>query len=219
MALHEFERRLERLVEGVFAKAFRSGLQPVELVRRLTREMDLGRTRGVRGVIAPNYFGFALSPDDHARFQAFADVLVRDLADAARDHARSEGYLFVGPVDVELVNDAGVSAGTFLLASEVREAEGGELLGTVVLPGGERVRVHDDAVTIGRLPECEVTLNDQNVSRRHAEVRKEGDAFVVVDLGSTNGTKVNGTRVQGQQRLDDGDEITVGSSTLRFEAS
>ncbi|MBV8691055.1 MAG: FHA domain-containing protein [Actinobacteria bacterium] len=218
MALHEFERRLERLVEGVFAKAFRSGLQPVELVRRLTREMDLGRTRGVRGVIAPNYFGFALSPDDHERFQAFADVLARDLADAARDHARSEGYLFVGPVEVDLLADPAVSAGTFLLASEVREAEGGALVGTVVLPGGERVRVLDDAVTIGRLPECEVPLNDQNVSRRHAEVRREGDEFVVVDLGSTNGTKVNGTRVQ-KQRLNDGDEITVGSSTLRFEAS
>jgi len=203
MALHEFERRLERLVEGVFAKAFRSGLQPVELVRRLTREMDLGRTQGVRGAIAPNYFSFALSSTDHERFQPFADVLVRDLADAARDHARS---------------DPGVSAGTFLLASELREAEGGAMVGTVVLPGGERVRVLDDPVTIGRLPECEVPLNDQNVSRRHAEVRKEGDEFVVVDLGSTNGTKVNGTRVQ-QQRLSDGDEITVGSSTLRFEAS
>ena len=218
MGLHEFERRLERLVEGVFAKAFRSGLQPVEVVRRLTREMDLGRTRGVRGVIAPNHFGFALSPTDHERFQAFADVLVRDLADAARDHARSEGYLFVGPVEVELLPDAGVSAGTFLLASEVREAEGGAFVGTVVLPGGERIRVGDDPVTIGRLPECEVPLNDQNVSRRHAEVRREGDAFVVVDLGSTNGTKVNGTG-SSQQRLADGDEITVGSSTLRFEAS
>jgi hypothetical protein len=218
MALHEFERRLERLVEGVFAKAFRSGLQPVELVRRLTREMDLGRTQGVRGVIAPNYFGFALAAADHLRFQAFADVLVRDLADAARDHARSEGYLFVGPVEVELHPDTGVSAGTFLLASEVREAEGGAFVGAVVLPGGERVRVGDDPVTIGRLPECEVTLNDQNVSRRHAEVRREGDEFHVVDLGSTNGTKVNGTRVK-QQRLNDGDEITVGSSTLRFEAS
>jgi hypothetical protein len=218
MALHEFERRLERLVEGVFAKAFRSGLQPVELVRRLTREMDLGRTQGVRGVIAPNYFGFALSPTDHGRFQAFADVLVRDLADAARDHARSEGYLFVGPVEVELISDGSVSAGTFLLSSEVREAEGGAFVGAVVVPGGERIRVGDDPVCIGRLPECEVTLNDQNVSRRHAEVRREGDAFVVVDLGSTNGTKVNGTRVK-QQRLNDGDEITVGSSTLRFEAS
>jgi hypothetical protein len=218
MALHEFERRLERLVEGVFAKAFRSGLQPVELVRRLTREMDLGRTQGVRGVIAPNHFRFALPPTDHERFQAFAEVLVRDLADAARDHARSEGYLFVGPVDVVLVSDPGVAAGTFLLAGEVKEAEGGAQVGTVVLPDGERIRVGEDPVTIGRLPECDVVLNDKNVSRRHAEVRKEGDAFVVVDLGSTNGTKVNGAGVQ-QRPLADGDEITVGASTLRFEAS
>jgi hypothetical protein len=218
MGLADLERRLERLVEGVFAKAFRSGLQPVELLRRLTREMDTGRSHGVRGVIAPNHFTFALSPSDHEKFAAFESSLLRDLADGAREHARAEGYRFIGPLAVELIEDTGVSTGTFLLASEMREGPGGGAVGSVVLADGTRVAVGDDPVTIGRMPECEVVLSDQNVSRRHAEVRRQDGEFVVVDLGSTNGTRVNGAGVR-ERRLADGDEITVGSTNLRFETS
>ena len=218
MGLADLERRLERLVEGVFAKAFRSGLQPVELLRRLTREMDASRSHGVRGVVAPNHFTFALSPGDHERFVSFEASLVRDLADGAREHARAEGYRFIGPLGVELVEDEGVGTGTFLLAAEMREGPGGGAVGSVVLSDGTRVTIGDDPVTIGRMPECEVMLSDQNVSRRHAEVRRQNGEFVVVDLGSTNGTRVNGAGIR-ERRLADGDEITVGSSTLRFETS
>jgi hypothetical protein len=218
MGLADLERRLERLVEGAFAKAFRSGVQPVELLRRLTRQMDTERSHGVRGVIAPNHFTIALASADYGRFSSFHESLVRDLADGAREHARAEGYHFLGPVTVELNEDPGVSTGTFLLASEVREGPGGRGAGSVVLADGTRVSVGDDPVTIGRMPECEVVLNDQNVSRRHAEVRRQGGEFLVVDLGSTNGTKVNGSGVK-EKRLVDGDEIKVGASTLRFETS
>jgi hypothetical protein len=218
MGLADLERRLERLVEGAFAKAFRSGVAPIELLKRLTRDMDSQRSHGVRGVIAPNHYTFALATADHERFASFHDTLVRDLADGAREHARAEGYQFLGPVTVELTQDPGVSTGTFLLASEVREGPGGRGTGTVVLPDGQRVPVGDDPVTIGRMPECEVPLSDQNVSRRHAEVRRQGGEFVVVDLGSTNGTRVNGSGVK-ERRLSDGDEITVGATTLRFETS
>jgi hypothetical protein len=218
MGLADLERRLERLVEGVFAKAFRSGVQPVELLRRLTREIDNGRSHGVRGVIAPNHFTIALAPPDHQRFESFRDSLLRDLADGAREHARAEGYQFLGPVSVELHEDSGVSTGTFLLSGEVREGPGGRGVGTVVLSDGRRVPVDEDPVTIGRTPECDVMLSDQNVSRRHAEVRRQGGEFVVVDLGSTNGTRVNGSGVK-ERRLTDGDEITVGSTTVRFETS
>ena len=218
MGLQQFERRLERLVEGVFAKAFRSGLQPVELGRRLTREMDARRAVGVRGVIAPNAFSFALAPADLERFQSFAEAMVRELADAAREHARSEGYVFVGPVEVTLEADESVASGTFLVAGEVREAPGGAVVGSLVLPDGGRVAISDEPVTIGRLSDCDVPVADESVSRRHAEVRRQGSDIVVVDLGSTNGTKVNGAGVK-QRQLADGDEITVGSTKLRFEAS
>ena len=100
MGLQQFEERLERLVEGTLAKPFRSNLQPVEIGRRLTREMDLHRRVGVRGLIAPNAFAVTLAPADVERFSNFIDALSRELADAAREHARIEGYSFVGPVDV-----------------------------------------------------------------------------------------------------------------------
>src|SRR5881227_601580 len=114
MGLQQFERRLERLVEGVFAKAFKSGLQPVELGRRLTREMDANRTLGVRGTIAPNHFTFELAPSDYERFRNFEAALKRELADAARQHARDENYVFVGPVEVEIEVDQHAAAGTFM---------------------------------------------------------------------------------------------------------
>ena len=102
MGLQQFEERLERLVEGTLAKPFRSNLQPVEIGRRLTREMDLHRRVGVRGLIAPNAFAVTLSPADVSRFSNFIDALSRELSDAAREHARIEGYSFVGPVEVEI---------------------------------------------------------------------------------------------------------------------
>jgi hypothetical protein len=218
MGLNQFEQRLERLVEGVFAKTFRSGLKPVELARRLTRDMDLHRVVGVSGLIAPNRFLIAISPSDYEQFETYVEALTRELSDAVRAHAREETYGFVGPVHVEINADEGVGVGEFLVASEIVEAPGGVAVGSLALPDGGRVVVGEEPVTIGRLPECDVVLGDPNVSRRHSEIRRRGNGFVVVDLGSTNGTKVNGAGVKERQ-LVDGDEITVGGTKIRFEAS
>ena len=217
MGLQQFERRLERLVEGVFAKAFRSGLQPVEVGHRITREMDLGRTVGVRGVIAPNHFLITIDPSDHEKFVSYEETLLRELADAAREHARDEGYRFLGPVAVELETDT-VGGGSFRVDAEVREGPGGGPYAAMVLPDGTRVELGEDPVTIGRLDDCEIQVSDKNVSRRHAEVRPEGGGFVVVDLGSTNGTRVNDGRIK-RRELNDGDEVTVGATKLRFEST
>lgn len=218
MGLQQFERKLERLVEGVFAKAFRSGLQPVELGRRLTREMDLRRTQGLRGVIAPNHFVFALAPADMERFGTFSEALTRELAEAARQHARDEGYQFVGPIHVELTSDGRVGAGTLDLHAQVVERAGGGPVAAVVTPEGRRVEVGEDPIVIGRQPDCDIELAHQYVSRRHAEVRRAGDGFVVVDLESANGTLVNGSRVT-ERKLADGDRIEIGTVTLTFETS
>lgn len=216
MGLQQFEQRLERLVEGAFAKAFRGELQPVELGRRLTREMDLRRTVSVRGLIAPNVFHVGLSADDYDRFGGFVDVLAQELAEAAREHARGESYVFLGPVQVEISCDEDLGRSTFTIVGEVAE---GEEVPTewVVLPDGGRIGILDEAITIGRLPECEIQLADPNVSRRHAQLRRQGEAVYVVDLGSTNGTKVNGVAVR-QHRLVAGDVVTVGMTSLRFES-
>jgi len=219
MGLKGFERRLERLVEGVFARAARSGLAPVELGRRLAREMDDQRTVSVRGeTVVPNHFVFSLSPDDHRQFTGMEDALARELVEAARTHATDEGYGFMGPVEVGFVEDVGRSTGSFGLQARFKEAQGGGRGGALVLGDGRRVILGDAIVRIGRSPDSDIVLSDPNVSRQHAEIRPEGGGYVLCDLGSTNGTRVNGSVVT-QRRLDDGDEIGVGAARLRFESS
>jgi hypothetical protein len=196
---------------------FRSGLQPVEIGRRLTREMDLRRAVAPRGVLAPNTFKVVLSSADRAKFEAFEEELVKELVEVAKDHAKQEGYIFLGPVSVAMETDAALRPGTLLVAGDVVPGQG---TATLTLPDGRRVVLDQDKVTLGRLPECELAVADAGVSRRHAEVRRGADnTWVVSDLGSTNGTKVNGLRISDARQLEDGDEITVGSTSVRFEAA
>jgi hypothetical protein len=215
MGLQQFEQRLERLVEGAFAKAFRGELQPVELGRRLTREMDLKRSVAVRGLIAPNFFSVLLSEEDYERFGGFVEVLARELVDAAREHATAERYAFLGPVEVEIGRNRELAKNVFTVEASTREGED-PTYGSVVMPDGRRIALADDTLTIGRLAECEIPLADPNVSRRHAQLRRDGEAVYLVDLGSTNGTKVNGAPIRNH-RLENGDIITIGVTSLRFE--
>jgi hypothetical protein len=219
MGLQGFERRLEHLVEGVFARVFRSGLRPIELGRRLAREMDVNRSVDVRGrTVVPNAFRIALDPSDHERFAEIADSLTRELCDAAREHAHDEGYTFPGPVSVELVVDERLRTGEFRIDGRLREGPGGVGAGSLLLPSGERIVLGDRPVTIGRLADCDVTLVDANVSRHHAEIHPRHDGFVLVDLGSTNGSKVNGVRVS-ERELRDGDALDFGNTRVTFQAS
>jgi hypothetical protein len=217
VGLHGFERRLEALVEGVFSRAFRSGLQPVEIGRRLAREMDDRRTVGVHGLIAPNSFLVKLSPSDRERFEAFEPTLLRELGDAARAHARDEGYGFLGQIIVAVETDPDLGPGQCTVAGEIKADPDGRV-GTLVTSEGRRIPVADRPVVIGRLSSCDIPLGDPQVSRRHAEVRRDPEGFTVFDLGSTNGTAVNGATVR-ERRLSDGDELRIGSATIRFETS
>ena len=120
MPLQGFEARVERMVDGVFSRAFRSSLKPIELGRRLVKEMDGHRTLDVQGrAIVPNVFRFTLSPADHHAFSAIEAPLVRELVDAAKEHARDEGYGFMGPLKVELKMDEALRSGRLELASEM----------------------------------------------------------------------------------------------------
>ena len=126
-------------MEGTFNKAFRSGLQPVEIGHRVTRVLDDGRTLGVNGrPVAPNNIGVYLSPADFERFSSFAEALARELAEAARQHARDEGYQFVGPVTLTLVPDDTLKTGDYDVVAEIAEGAGGHV-GSLVLPDGRRV--------------------------------------------------------------------------------
>jgi hypothetical protein len=214
--MQDFERRLEKLVEGSFGKAFRSGLQPVEVGRKVARALDDERTVGVDGVpIAPNNIGVYLSPADFDRFHQFADALARELAEVAREHARDEGYHFLGPVTVTLVADEELRDGECDIAAEVHE---GTRVGSLVLPDGRRFPLGEHKVALGRMSDCDVVIADPRVSRRHSEINPAGHGFVISDLGSMNGTVINGTPVR-EHVLADGDEIRIGNTVLRFEAS
>jgi hypothetical protein len=217
MGLQRFERRLERLVEGGFGKAFRSGLQPVEIGRRLVRELEGGRSLGVRGTVAPNHFVVRISDIDLARFEGFHDALVSELCETVRDGARSSDYRFVGPVEVSLEVEPRFGVGDLAVDASIVAGESGEA-GTLVLPDGRRVQLGEEPVRIGRLPDCTIALSDTQVSRHHAEVRRDERGFAVFDLGSLNGTTVNGVAVQ-EHALADGDVISVGETAIRYEES
>jgi hypothetical protein len=208
------------MVDGVFSRAFKSGVRPIELGRRLVREMDEHRSVDVKGRrIVPNQFVFHLSPSDHAALGEIDEALIAELCEAAREYARDEGYHFMGPVKVELTVGRDLKPGRFMLTSQMKEVGGGAGAGSLVLPTGQRLPLDDRPVVMGRLPDCTIVVSDLNVSRRHAEIHAVGTAFVLADLGSTNGTTVNGVRVNGERVLRDGDVITLGTTHLRFEAS
>ena len=219
MGLKGFERKLENMVEGAFARVFKSGLRPIEIGRRLTRQMDDNRSVDVRGrTVVPNAFVVRIDPTDRERFEEIEDHLCRELADAAREHARDEGYSFLGPVEVQLDTDPGLQIGSFRIDARFREGPSGVGAGSLLLPNNERYVLVEHAVAIGRSPDCDITIVDSNVSRRHAEIQPRGDGFVVVDLESTNGTRVNGVRVT-ERELQDGDELAFGNTRMIFQAS
>lgn len=208
------------MVDGVFTRSRKSSIRPIELGRRLVREMDDHRSVDVKGRrIVSNQFEFHISPRDHAGFADIEEALITELGEAAREHAREEGYHFMGPVSVTLLVDNEMKQGRFDIESFMREATGGAGAGCLVMPSGERLPLAGQVITVGRLPDCTITINDANVSRRHAEIRSQGSNFVVVDNGSTNGTKINGERVTGEQVLADGDIVSFGGTHIRFEAS
>jgi len=208
------------MVDGVFSRRSRGSIRPIELGRRLVREMDSNRSVDVKGRrIVPNDFTVLLSASDHASFSDIEDALISELSEAAREYAREEGYHFMGPVTVSLTVDNDLKAGRFGVDSQLKQAATGPGMGSIVLPSGQRVDLSDRVISVGRLPECTIAINDSNISRNHAEIRAGKSSYLVVDLNSTNGTMVNGAKIIGEHSLSDGDIISFGSTHVRFEAS
>ncbi|HPB45797.1 MAG: FHA domain-containing protein [Microthrixaceae bacterium] len=217
MGLSNFERKLERGVEGVFGRVFRSEVRPVEIGRKLVREMDVARTVGVNGqTLVPNSYLVVVSPSDHEQFADMVDPLSGELMALLKQHAKDERYRFVGPLAVSFEVDEQQRPGVVGIDSRFRQPNAGDVMAHLLLPGGQRVPLSVEAVSVGRSPDCTVQLGDQNASRRHAEIRPVEGGYAVVDLASTNGTLVNGRRV-AEHILNDGDDITFGQTTIRYE--
>lgn len=226
--VQRFERRLEGLVEGTFAKIFRGGVEPVEIAKGLQREAGDHRTIAPSRILVPNDYYVALGSKDFERLSPYAVPLGTELAAMIREHAVDRGWSFVGPVTVSFELVPAVDTGSFRVRSEV-------VTGAVETPlptassGHPRFLITDrpgaapreaaferDAAVVGRGSEAHIRIEDAGVSRRHAEVRREGDEVFLVDLGSTNGTTVNGRAIE-RVRLTPGDRISIGRTVLVYE--
>jgi pSer/pThr/pTyr-binding forkhead associated (FHA) protein len=244
--LRSIEAKLESLFEGVFGRAFRTNVQPVELARKLAKEMDDHRTVSVSRVSVPNEYTIYLSPKDREQFESYEGNLLDELGDYLIEHARRESYALMTPPVVKLETDDDLGLGVFGIATRMvqtarpasaarpAEIEASPPSATMIYKPaldepaepvatgvasiawqGHRKELDKTRIVIGRSRECDIQVNDTNVSRQHAEVRREGDAYWLVDLDSTNGVEANGKRVQ-RLELEEGTRFTVGSTELTF---
>jgi FhaA, N-terminal domain/FHA domain len=246
--LRNLESKIAALVEGTFSRAFRSEVRPVEIARKLTREMDLHKTQSVSRTYAPNEYTVWLSPEDHEKIAGYQDALKDELAGYLLEHARRESYELLTRPSIDFDVDDRLSLGEFGIQARLvrapapdrapEQAERGHTMvystaerlaeplneagerhrgNPVLVQDGRRLHVGSRGAVIGRSRDCDIVLDDPNVSRRHAELRPSGGAWVVADLGSTNGVKVNGRRIEGGRPLSPGDRVEFGTSSLTFE--
>jgi hypothetical protein len=253
--LRNLEAKIGGLVEGAFSRAFKSSVEPVELARKLAKEMEDSKTVSVSRVYVPNHYRVFLSPQDREQFSSYEPALRKELSDYLLEHARAERLALTSRPAVEFVTDERLALGEFGIqaqlltppeeelevpppdaapsqgdyghtrvyspdrAPRVLDAGAGApaVASRAVLSGqGRRTVLSGTRLTLGRSRDCEIVVDDVNVSRRHAELVAEGDGWTIVDLGSTNGIKVNRQRVD-RARLGHGDRITLGLTDLDFE--
>lgn len=244
--LRELEQRLESLLEGFFTRQFKSGVQPVEIAKKLAREMDLNRTISVSKVYVPNRYTVLLSDADIQKLKPFEKTLVAELQSFLISHARSESYGLVGGLQIEFKNSPRLNLGGIGIKSsldsdveQLPSEETGIKQASIIErthvqsskakpkttkasylimtgQGGEtRFSLTERPVSIGRASDNHIVIQDANVSRYHARIELLGAGYLLKDLGSTNGTLVNGTRI-GEHRLKHGDTITVGTTKIYF---
>ncbi len=257
--LRNLESKIAGLVEGTFSRAFRSEVRPVEIARKLAREMEEHKSFSVSRTYVPNEYIVYLSPRDRDRFADYEEALSGELTGYLLEHARRERLAMLSRPVIQFETDRRLGLGEFGIQTrtvrpeqspeEAQEPGPGDELGHAEAPSGrtmvystagrvaepleERARSHertallliDDrrmvvgpaGITLGRSRQCDVVLDDSNVSREHAEIRPRGGSWVLTDLGSTNGASLNGRRIERPEVLKPGDEIELGTSRLVFE--
>ena len=227
--LQRFERRLEGLVEGAFARAFGGVVQPVEVAAALQREAaDKKAIVGQGRVLVPNTYVVELSTADGERLAEYDEALRTELADMVAEHAKEQGWSFVGPVEVRFEGVDDLKTGIFRVRSAVvagavpaKPAQPATGTGSARLElasgtgTGRVIPIREPLTVLGRGTEADVRLTDTGVSRKHAELHLDDGQVTLVDLQSTNGTTVNGRPVD-KALLHDGDRLSLGGSTLIF---
>ena len=243
--LRSLETKIADLVEGAFGRAFRSEITPIELARRLVREMDRHRRGSPSNEPVPNDYVISLSPGDRRHFAAVEASLIDELSAHLLEHARAERLALPSRPQIELRTDPRLSLGACTIEARVNNspapavarrqgvpppppapaaaamavAVGGEVLPRAWLEAeGQRIPIGASGVVIGRSAEADVVIPAQEVSRRHAQIVPDANGWTLLDLGSTNGIRVNGRQVGVPTRLTDGDVIGIGPVELVFEA-
>jgi FhaA, N-terminal domain/FHA domain len=227
-----FEKKVEGAVSGVFARAFKGDVQPVEIAARLQRELDAEAKLMSRDKrLVPNDFTVHLSQHDHDKLAPYANTLNAELAAELRNHAREMGYVFNGPIKIGFELDSRLPTGRFTVSSQAvagitqrggRPSETSISRAPLVLEvNGTRHPLQPPGLVIGRGSEADLRINDPGISRRHAQIRVnpagQGLQIDIVDLGSTNGIMVNGQKVQ-QAALREGARIEIGSTRMLIHA-
>ena len=247
--LRNLEEKLAGLVEGTFGRVFRTQVRPVEIARKLAREMDEHKTVSVSRTYVPNEYAVWLSPEDRERFEGVEHEVIDELAAYLLEHARRERLALISRPQIEFRTDDRLSLGEFGIQArmvrthaeqddaeqgdhgktmvystssrvqeELHEARTARAGRAMIVSEGKRMPVGPGGAVIGRSRECDIVLQDSNVSRRHAEIRPfGGDGWTISDLGSTNGVKVNGRAIESATPLKAGDRIAVGTVDVTFE--
>ena len=212
--LDSFERGLERVVNGAFAKTFKSGLQPLEITSALRRELDTRAAVVARDrILVPNDFTVRLSADDHARMTGLGPALIDEFTQLVQQHAVAQGYSFAGGISIKLQRDDALTAGVLRIDSVNLK---GEVSWNPVLDiGGKRFPLPKGRSVIGRGSDADVTLDDTGASRHHAQILWDGRRAELDDLGSTNGTLLNGQRIT-KVALPPDSVIEIGHTRIVF---
>ena len=221
MGLRDVERAIERGVDGVLGRVFRSEVSELEIAKRVERELDAGTRRGERGArVMPNEIEVRIHPDD-ASTLASPDEIERSLHAMAREQARDKSCSFEGPLKVSLNVAADAQPGTIAVFATAEHSISGIPPGTLIYPDGYRYNLPDagpQGIVLGRDEDSHIVIDDERASRSHAHIRPTPQGWVIEDLDSTNGTRINGFRTK-VQILTDSDLVTIGATQFRFDAS
>ena len=212
--LDSFEKGLERIVNGTFAKTFKSGLQPVEITAALRRELDTKAAIVSRDrILVPNNFVVHLAPGDHARMTGIGPALIDELTQLIQTHATAQHYQFAGGISIKFLEDLTLTEGVVQVESTNVK---GEVSWTPILDiNGQRQPITKSRTVIGRGTEADITVDDSGISRRHVEILWDGKRGQVNDLGSTNGSMLNGERVT-KAALPTDSVISIGRTRIVF---
>lgn len=222
--LDRFEKSVEGAVNGMFAKFGSKDLQPVDLARALERQIDseampVDRDR----TVAPNEYRFRLSTPDFDRIEQWgSETLANELADNLTQYAKSQRYAFVGPVVVVFEEDLDLNKGNFKLTAESVQGNVVPVTTDDENNDSPMLEINDKQylltkpqTVIGRGSSCDIVIDDPGISRKHLEIDITDEGVIARDLGSTNGTYVEGHQVPAATLLD-GNTITIGRTRILF---